>query len=85
MRAIVPKKDDLLTIESLGGTFQKPEQVHSSQLWGGSFNFTGHELDEDGGVYADQDQESLISQLNGSPAETFFQAMRHPNCGRRRR
>ncbi|OGY42614.1 MAG: hypothetical protein A2Y82_02890 [Candidatus Buchananbacteria bacterium RBG_13_36_9] len=85
MRAKVTSRDDLWGLAELGGTFQNPEQRGPSLVWGGSFNFTGHELDEDGGVYADQEDESMICQLNGSPVESFDRAMRHPNFGHRRK
>jgi hypothetical protein len=85
MRAKVPNKADLLTIESLGGTFQNPEQTEPCPLWGGSFDLASHKLHEDGGVYEDEEPEHFVAQLNGSPAESFGQAMRHPNFSRRHR
>ena len=84
MRAIVPKKDDLLTIESLGGTFQKPEQTEPSPLWGGSFDFAGNPIDEDG-AYIDDEPEKLIAHLNGSPAGNLFRATRHPSINNKLR
>jgi len=85
MRTKMPERPDLITLESLGGTFQNPEQKEPSPLLGGSFNFTGQPLDEEGGVYKDDDPEVYLAHLCGSPASSLVGAMRHPSIKKKLR
>lgn len=84
MRTKMPGRPNFITLESLGGTFQKTGQRGSRDLLGKSFDFTEQPIVEDGGVYEDDDPEVYLAHLCGSPASSLGGAMRHPSLKKKR-